>query len=308
MIKRPILLLLCVLVTACKPEPHEIAAGESVPATATIIIASNYPLYFFARQIAGETSAIDVRLPVMDGDPANWKPDSAAISELQKADLILLNGAGYESWLSWVSLPPDRLLDTSSSFRERLLPMLGETVHQHGPAGDHSHQGKAFTVWLDPELAIRQGQAIQQALSALAPGNSDIYAANLAQLTRDLQALDRALNTAFAALDGRAVIFSHPVYQYLQARYQLNGVSLHWEPEELPGTKDWIDLHEVLVRHPASLMLWEDEPLEETRARLQETAIHSIPFRTISNRPAGGDYFDMMEVNLDGLRSIKAGS
>jgi len=41
----------------------------------------------------------------MEGDPVNWKPGSEAIARMQSADLVILNGAGYETWLGWVSLP-----------------------------------------------------------------------------------------------------------------------------------------------------------------------------------------------------------
>jgi zinc transport system substrate-binding protein len=181
---------------------------------------------------------------------------------------------------------------------------LEETVHQHGPAGEHSHTGTAFTAWLDPSLAIRQAQTIEQALSALTPEHSHNFKTNLAGLRERLQSLDRDLQQAFQALDGEALIFSHPVYQYLQARYGLNGLSLHWEPEELPGTRAWIDLHEILGRHPATLMIWEDDPLVETREQLQRSGIHSVSFQTASNRPAAGDYFDVMKANLERLESV----
>lgn len=299
MIKRPGLLLLCILLSACKQPAGDGPAEISIQDSAAVVMASNYPLYFFAQQIAGDSADIDIRLPVMTGDPAEWKPESEAIDELQGADLILLNGAGYESWLSWVTLPADRLVDTTEAIGDRLIPITGETIHQHGPGGEHSHQGLAFTVWLDPKLATQQALAILQALSTIYPDQESYFSANLAKLTGRLNELDRDLERAFAALDGQALIFSHPVYQYLQARYHLDGVSLHWEPEEEPGTRDWIDLNEILGGHEASYMIWEDTPLEATVQRLQQSGIRSISFRTASNRPATGDYFSVMKSNLE---------
>jgi zinc transport system substrate-binding protein len=305
MIQRPCLILFCILLVACKPQASDIPS-ESIPPAATrhdavIVIASNYPLYFFAQQIAGDAGGIDIRLPAMTGDPAEWKPDSAAIAELQNADLILLNGAGYESWLNWVTLPADRLLDTTDAITDRLIPVTGDAIHQHGPTGEHSHEGVAFTVWLDPNLAIRQAQIIQQALSALLPDQAKEFSINLTELTDRLHELDRELEKAFSAYVGQGIIFSHPVYQYLQARYNLNGASLHWEPEEAPGTRDWIDLNELRSRHDASLMLWEDTPLDETIQRLQQSGIRSVSFRIVSGRPAAGDYFSVMKTNLERL-------
>jgi zinc transport system substrate-binding protein len=308
MILRPFLLLICILLAACKPQAGD-TPSEGIPPAANqqgdlIVLASNYPLYFFARQIIGDAGGMEIRLPAMTGDPAEWKPDSTAIAELQNADLVVLNGAGYESWLSWVTLRDDHLLDTTGAISEQLIPVTGDTVHQHGPAGEHSHQGVAFTVWLDPGLAIRQAQIIEQTLSELRPERAKELSSNLAALSGRLNDLDRELQKAFAALDGQAIIFSHPVYQYLQARYSLNGASLHWEPEEAPGTRDWIDLNELLSRHDASLMLWEDTPLDETRERLQQLGVRSVSFRTVSTPPATGDYFSVMKTNLEQLGKL----
>jgi zinc transport system substrate-binding protein len=310
MIPRPSLILFCILLVACKPQSGDIPPQDSPPGETrhgtVIVLASNYPLYFFAQEIAGNAGGIEIRLPAMTGDPAEWKPDSGAVTELQNADLILLNGAGYESWLSWVTLSADRLLNTTKTITDQLISMSGDTLHQHGPTGEHSHQGVAFTVWLNPVLAIRQAQLIQQALSSLLPHQAEVFAANLDQLTVRLHDLDRKLKTTFAGFDKQKIIFSHPVYQYLQARYNLNGASLHWEPGEVPGPSDWIDLIDLLGGHDASLMLWEDTPLDETSQRLQQSGIRSISFRTASGQPATGDYFSVMNSNLEQLNGITA--
>ena len=310
MIPRPSLILFCIVLVACKPQSGDIRS-EGGPLKETrhdtvIVLASNYPLFFFAQEIAGNAGGIEIGLPAMTGDPAEWKPDADAIIELQNADLILLNGAGYESWLSWVTLSADRLLDTTETITDQLISLSGDALHQHGPTGEHSHQGVAFTVWLDPALAIRQAQLIQQSLSSLLPRQAEVFAANLDQLTDRLHDLDRKLKTAFAGFDKQKIIFSHPVYQYLQARYNLDGASLHWEPGEAPGPSDWIDLIDLLGRHDASLMLWEDTPLDETTQRLLQSGIRSISFQTGSGQPATGDYFSVMNSNLEQLNGITA--
>jgi zinc transport system substrate-binding protein len=274
------------------PEPASGAEQHS----RLLVVASNYPLYYFTHRIAGESA--DVVLPRIEGDPAEWKPGREAIAKLQEADLIILNGAGYESWLGWITLPPQRLLDTSAGFAERLLPLREETVHQHGPGGAHSHEGTAFTVWLDPELAAKQAEAIEQALSDRLPGHGGRHRENLAKLKSELQQLDHALQQGFERFGEQPVLFSHPVYQYLEARYRLDGASVHWEPGETPGTRALLEFRERLSVHPARFMLWEDEPREAAAAALRQLGVDSIVFHTVANRPGDGDYFDAMRANL----------
>ena len=55
---------------------HLLAESES-----SSVYASNYPLQFFAQEIAGE--ALDVYLPEIEGDPAYWVPDGEQAAALQ---------------------------------------------------------------------------------------------------------------------------------------------------------------------------------------------------------------------------------
>jgi zinc transport system substrate-binding protein len=294
-------MLLALVLAACgaESEPDTAAAGEQK--TRPLIVASNYPLYFFSREIAGDSA--EVVFPTMDGDPANWKPGGEAIALMQSADLLILNGAAYESWLDWVSLPDDIMLDTSAGIGDRLITLEDETVHQHGPEGEHSHRGLAFTIWLDPVLAMEQASAIEQAISGLVPENRQAHQASLAGLQARLAALDEALRLAFEAVRDQPLIFSHPVYQYPAARYGLDGISMHWEPGQDPGIRAWIDFRDTLRRHPANLMIWEDEPDEATVKQLGQLGVLPVTFHTASNRTAGKDYFDVMEANVDRLNS-----
>jgi zinc transport system substrate-binding protein len=293
--------LFTLLLAACGGETAPEPAASAAEKTRPLIIASNYPMYFFTREIAGDSA--EVIFPSMEGDPANWKPRSDAIARMQSAQLVVLNGAAYESWLNWVSLPDGILLDTSAGIRDRLIPLEDETIHQHGPEGEHSHQGFAFTIWLDPTLAMEQASAIEQAISELVPENKETHRANLARLQARLSELDQELKRAFEALGEQPLIFSHPVYQYLAARYGLNGISVHWEPGEDPGIKAWIDFQEILRRHPAKLMLWEDEATAVTTSQLEQLGVLPIPFQTASNLPLTGDYFDVMSANISRLHS-----
>jgi len=294
-------LLFLLSLAACGGESTPESAAVEADKTRPLIIASNFPLYFFAREIAGDSA--EVIFPSMEGDPVNWKPGSESIALMQSADLVVLNGAGYETWLDWVSLPDGILLDTSAGIEDRLIPLQDETIHQHGPQGEHSHQGFAFTIWLDPTLAMEQASAIEQAISEMVPQNQAAHQARLASLQSRLAGLDDELRITFETFGDQAILFSHPVYQYLAARYSLNGVSVHWEPGEDPGIKAWIDFRNVLRSHPAELMIWEDEPGDVTTDQLEQIGIQPIPFHTASNPPEGSDYFEVMDANVDRLNT-----
>lgn len=276
---------------AAAPGPGAIRADERLS-----IYTVNYPLQYFAQRIGGEV--VDVSFPAPQGvDPADWIPDIDTVADFQQADVILLNGAGYARWLRRMSLPAAPQVDTSAAFAERLLDVEQSVVHTHGPKGEHAHDNLAFTVWLNPDLAIEQATAVRDALARKLPDSADTLDSNLAGLVSDLATLDLELREIFARLGDRPLVYSHPVYQYLDQRYALDGKSVHWEPDVEPNQDELI----ALAEFAGGVMLWEAEPLPATRTRLQAMGIASVVFDPCATRPETGDYLAVMSRNISAL-------
>jgi zinc transport system substrate-binding protein len=266
------------------------------------VYAVNYPLAWMAQRIGGDS--VRVLLPVPEGvDPAHWQPSPETVLEYQRADLVLLNGAGYAGWIEFASLPPGRLVDTTRGLEDRFVPAGGVT-HTHGPTGEHDHADVASHTWVDPDLAAGQARAIAGAFGRLRPELGDDFRQRLASLEADLARLDERLALAFRAWPEAGVLYSHPVYQYLDARYGLGGWSMTWEPGEDPGAAEWDALAARIADEPANVMLWEGEPLPETAARLRRMGIEPVVFRTGAAAPTGGDYLQLMEENLARLVEV----
>jgi zinc transport system substrate-binding protein len=289
------------VVLACSEPGDEPTAREEGGPLAVAVV--NDPLAYFAHRIGGEH--VEVVFPVpRDVDPALWSPDGEAVAVYQDADLILLNGAGYAAWVQWASLPRAKLVDTSAAFADRLIPVESAVTHQHGPRGEHSHGGTAFTTWLDPTLAMLQARAIADALVRARPEHEAAFRAGLDALEADLRALDERLRAAARRPGAAPVFFSHPVYQYLERRYGLDGRSVHWEPDQLPDAKMWHELENLLEVHSATVMIWEAEPLEATARRLEAFGLRSVVFDPGSNTPPAGDWLAVMHDNAARLEAL----
>jgi len=271
-----------------------------------LVYTTNYPLAYFAERIGGEQVEVVFRAPA-DVDPAYWAPEAEVIADYQQADLILLNGAGYEKWIERASLPSSKLVDTSVAVEGSYIPLDEGVVHTHGPEGEHSHKGWAFTTWLDPMIAIAQAQAVQEALSELRPEAAEDFRVAFEGLQADLLVLDSQLGEVAADIGDRPIVFSHPVYQYLDEHLGLNGESVHWEPGEMPTDEMWNVLATLRQSHPAELMVWEGEPLEAVKSRLAGMGIESVVYDPCGNAPEAGNYGSVMLENLANLQAV-AGS
>ncbi len=273
--------------------------GKGKPSVGVV----NYPLKYFVERIAG--GEVDVLFPVpAEIDPAYWKPEAEDVAAYQRADLILLNGAAYAKWVNAVTLPRSRIVKTSAQFTGRLILIEDAMTHSHGPGAEHGHGTVAFTTWLDPMLAIEHAASVRDALVKLLPALDAAFDHNLTVLRDELLDLDATIAELVREYKDDPILASHPVYQYFARRYGLNLRSVHWEPGQIPDQKQWRDLDRLLDEHPATWMIWEAAPLEETRARLAERGIQCVIFETCGNEPSGSDYIESMHSNALRLEPI----
>jgi zinc transport system substrate-binding protein len=291
---------------ACSGGEQQRASEAAADDGERVVYTVNYPLQYFAQRIAGDLVRVEFPAPA-DVDPAFWTPDADVVGEYQSADLILLNGAGYAKWLSRFTLPESRLVNTSAGFEDSFIHMDEAVTHTHGPAGAHSHEGTAFTTWLDPELAGLHAAAIRDAFVAQWPEDEAAFDQGYQALRTDLEDLDGELSAAVGGRGGRPLLASHPVYQYLARRYSLNLESVQWEPEEVPSAAAWRGFRRLLGDHPARWMLWEGAPAEETIAELHQLGVEPVVFDQCGNAPDGGDYLSVMRENAENLARVYGG-
>lgn len=261
-----------------------VTAGPSIADGDRTVATVNAPLAYIASVLVGD--AVKVVFPAPDDvDPAHWRPGAEEVRLYQQSDLILLNGAGYAGWTEAVSLPRARLVNTTEAVRDQLIPAEAEPVtHKHGPEGEHSHSGSfAFTTWLDPEIAKAQAKASAEAMSQRWPDLAPSIAERGGALEAEIEAMGEVLKAFFESAADRQILASHPVYQYLAAANSVEIMSFHWEPRTAPSEKEWRFFEEEINLDHEPLMLWEGEPLETTRERLQALGVEVIVLDPMRN-------------------------
>lgn len=280
------------------PLAGESAGNNDKPTVAVV----NYPLKYFVERIGGDS--IKVVFPIPPGvDPAFWAPQPEGVLAFQAADLILLNGATYSKWLNKVSLPRKKLVNTSQSFKHQYVQVSNLTSHTHGPKGAHAHAGMAFTTWIDLQQAIKQAEAVRDALAKLAPEQKHNFEANFSALKDELLRLDRHIDEIVTNERTQPLVASHPVYDYFARRYGLNIKSVLWEPDEMPSNEQWVELMSILRNHPAKWMIWEEEPNPDSVDKLKSMGVKSLIIDPRANIPDQGDFLSVMRQNVENLRS-----
>ncbi|MEX2060974.1 MAG: zinc ABC transporter substrate-binding protein, partial [Nitrosopumilaceae archaeon] len=62
------------------------------------VLVSFYPLYEFTKEIGKERFDVSIIIPA-GIEPHDWEPTIQDLQKMQNVDMIVINGAGFESWL-----------------------------------------------------------------------------------------------------------------------------------------------------------------------------------------------------------------
>ena len=308
-----VMIALVGLAVGCEEKGGSAADPPPSSSGPLVVYTTFYPTEYFAERIGGDL--VEVECPVPEGeDPIFWMPDREAIEAYREADVILLNGAGFEKWVSTVSLPESRVVDTSAGFEDEFLAYEG-TTHSHGPAGEHTHEGVDGHTWMDPLNAKRQALAIRDAFVSRAPGNEREFRVGYAELGAELDELHVRILGLVPRMRDVQVLASHPAFNYLSERHGWDVKNFDLDPEAPIDEEGWSQIAGAVdAGARVRVMLWESAPLPEVASRLaEELGVVSVTFRPCEllgadERAAGEDYMAVMSGNVDRLEAALGGA
>ena len=198
-------------------------AADAATAPPLRVVASFSILADLVREVAGD--AADVHALVgADADAHVFEPTPAHARTLAQAELVVVNGLGFEGWMS-------RLVAASGYRGSVVVASQGVAARQAGGAFDPH-------AWQSLVHAQRYVDNIRAALSTARPAQAAHFAQRAAAYTERLQALDTRLQQQFAAvpLAQRRVITSHDAFAYLGAAYGITFIAPRgWSTEAEPS-------------------------------------------------------------------------
>ena len=209
------------------------------------VIASIVPVHSIVASVMGDVGTPELLLSGRNSEhTASLSPQQ--LSDLGKADVVFMIGAGLEHKLGQVSGSDAVGGKTFTSLSEvagiKTLPVRqGGTfeVHEEHEGEEHEgeeHEGEEHDdhdkallkfdphVWLDPENAKAMAKAIAADLSRIDPGNAKTYEANAAATVASLDQLAAKISADTKPLQGKPFVVFHDAYQYFETRFGLTAV------------------------------------------------------------------------------------
>lgn len=268
------------------------------------VVASFYPLYEFASKIVGDRAEVSSLVPA-GVEPHDWEPTAEDVSKGRAADVLIINGAGFERWVN--DLEAKFIVNTSEG-----IEFNYEEENEAGTANEHGHEGNGVNphIWLDPMLAKHQVDKIRDAMTRSDPANADYYNQNAVRFTTELDSLDAFIRSELASCDKLDFIAFHDAFIYFSERYGLMQHSIQGvspEGEILPQTIQQI----IELANGLDINVIYSEDLIDSR--LADTIANEIPDGKVlvlspiegvseEEQAAGIGYIDKMKQNIVNLK------
>lgn len=250
-----------------------------------------------ARQLAGPDVRVVSILKNPDADPHLFEPDAATARLIADADIVIYNGAHYDTWL-------ERLLTTAGRHDRRTLSVAVVM----GRTGTHVNPH----LWYDPQTMPRLALALTMQLDALDPAARAQHATRLQAFLKSLQPIAAQVAQLRGLYAGTPITATEPVADDLTAAIglqMLNGAfQLSVMNDTEPGARETAQFEQSLRKHEVRLLIYNRQTSgEAVQHMLQIAAQSSVPLVAVSEtEPAGLSYQAWMLQTLTALRQALA--
>lgn len=288
--------------------------GGRTPASAAQSPSTDEPLQVVASfsilgdlvaNVGGDAVSLTTLVRV-GADAHTFEPTPADVQALADADLIVMNGLGFETWL-------DDLYEAADTDAERVIVTEGLDLR---PAGEdqHEEEGRARGefdphVWHDVNNVVLMVEAIRDALVAANPANADVYRANADAYLAEQEKLDAFIVEQVETLpeERRKLVTSHDTFGYFADRYgfEVIGTALGSASTEVAdaSAREIVELVDEIRASGVPAIFAENVSNSALMEQIAEEAgVELAPklYTDALGEPGGeaGTYIDMMRYNV----------
>lgn len=177
------------------------------------VLVSFNPLYEFTKEIGKER--VDVSMIIPNGiEPHDWEPTIQDIQKMKNADMVVINGGGFEPWIEKLTSINSKILIVDTSYS---IPLLNKDQSRFG-----NTVKKDPHFWLDPILAKKQVLNIAKGLIKIDPDNAKYYQENADIYNTKLDLLDKKIRTELSICNKKDFLTFHNAFSYFANEYGLN--------------------------------------------------------------------------------------
>jgi zinc transport system substrate-binding protein len=264
------------------------------------VYTSFYAMYDFTKKIGGDKINLTNLVPA-GTEPHDWEPTPGDMAKIEKADVLIYNGAGMESWIDKVlnSIKNNKLITVETAKGLKLLD---------NPDKDEDLKYDPH-VWLNPMLAKQQMEAIKNALANADPSNKDYYEKNYTENAKKLDDLDKEYKDTVAKFTKKDIVVAHQAFSYICDAYGLKQVAIEGlTADSEPSPAKMAEIVTFAKENDVKYIFFE----ELVSPKVAEAIAKEVGAKTAVLNPlegleendikAGKEYFSVMRNNLEALK------
>ncbi|MFJ4045988.1 metal ABC transporter solute-binding protein, Zn/Mn family [Microbacterium sp. NPDC089987] len=201
------------------------------------VVASTNVYGQLATEIGGDRVEVTSLIDSAAKDPHGYEASARDRLAVQKADLVIENGGGYDAFMDELIDGSDAVVITAAEFShdypDAVVDDHDEDDAHDEHADDHAadHDGHSHIngfnehVWFDVHTVSHVAEQIAADLTELDPAGKAQYVAAAEKLAGELEAIEGELDALHATLEGTPVFITEPLPGALAAAAGLDDVA-----------------------------------------------------------------------------------
>ena len=296
-----ILMLFVSLLTGCTNDDEKVD-----------VYASIYPVYYLAKNIAGEKLTVRQVYPngadVHEYDPIS-DGDMKSLVKMNDAKLMLYLNDNLEAFIksaknSVFKGSDIKLVELTESIR------LYDAVTEEYEITDEHSTNADLHIWLDPTMMMKVAKIIEKELVAIDSENELYYETNLNELIDTLDKIDRKYQEELSKFEFKTMLVDHDAYLYLAKRYGITRIKSRIDNEscdisashmiEVIEQARELDIKYIVVTRNESVC----SSVETFNSELGCEIVYLDPISTLTKETEDSDFYELMISNLYVLKKI----
>jgi len=286
----------------------------SVQTNSELVVTTVYPLYYFAKTIAGDRIVVE-RLIKPGDNVHSFTPTPQNMVTLTQTKIFISLGGSLEPWANKLAAATNvKLLQL-----DEMLTLRKSDAHQHEKHDKHddhdSHNKETNRLQNDPHiwLSFDNNKKIIETMTrefiTLYPQHTKIFEENAATLLVKLYRLDDLYTKQLRNCHKKMILVGHDAFGYMEDAYGFEAQSITGAYDNAaPNAKKIAELTDLIKRNDIKILFF--EPLDSNKNAIQlahDMNLTLEPLYALGNIPLKDeaqykDFFTLLQFNLAQLK------
>ena len=267
------------------------ASFGAVCAAPLRIVAAEAVYGDIAAQVGGDAVSVTSILSNPAQDPHLFEADASVARAIAGADLVIYNGAGYDSWV-------EKLLSATAG-RERVVIAVADVAHAQVGANPH--------FWYDMSAVSLLADAVADRLPTSDTDAKVVLLNRAIAFQLSMHTLAERGATLRQKYAGTPITATEPVFDYMARSVGLEMRNTAFQRAVMndtePSARDIAAFEDDLRQHRVKVLLYNSQTIGTVSDRMRRIAEEShIPVVAVSEvEPPGSRYQDWISSELNAL-------